>query len=245
MLPTMLLILFTITLISLFFSRYAAKTIVQPINALDMSNPLGNVTYDELAPLLTSMERQRREIVSRMSALSEKQREFTAVAENMREGLILLDTNDRMIAINGSAARTIVTDVEHVLGAHVLMLNRSVALQQALECVAWEGRISLLGCTRVSDVPIDFYRYVHRRGVTLVGAHNSTRPSMESSPGRRTEADDYRIFLKLVAAGRMQVRPIISDVVSPEKAPEVYARLADDPNAPLGVVFDWSQIRHT
>ena len=139
MLPTMLLILFTITLISLFFSRYAAKTIVQPINALDMSNPLGNVTYDELAPLLTSMERQRREIVSRMSALSEKQREFTAVAENMREGLILLDTNDRMIAINGSAARTFGTDVEHVLGAHILMLNRSVALQQALEQAKKEG----------------------------------------------------------------------------------------------------------
>ena len=139
MLPTMLLVLFTITLISLFFSRYAAKTIVQPINALDMSNPLGNVTYDELAPLLTSMERQRREIASRMTALSEKQREFTAVAENMREGLILLDTQDRMIAINGSAARTFGTDAQHVLGAHVLMLNRSVALQQALEQAKKDG----------------------------------------------------------------------------------------------------------
>ncbi len=116
------------------------------------------------------------------------------------------------------------------------------ALQQVLECVAWEGRISLLGCTRISDVPIDFYRYVHRRGVSLIGAHNSTRPELESSPWRRTEADDYRTFLKLVAAGRMQVRPMISEVVSPEKAPEVYGRLADDPNAPLGIVFDWNQI---
>ena len=135
----MLLILLTITLISVFFSRYAARTIVQPINALDMSNPLGNATYDELAPLLTSMERQRREIASRMTALSEKQREFTAVAENMREGLILLDTHDRMIAINGSAARTFGTDAQHVLGAHVLMLNRSVALQQALEQAKKDG----------------------------------------------------------------------------------------------------------
>ncbi len=139
LLPTMLLVLFTITLISLFFSRYAAKTIVQPINALDMSNPLGNATYDELAPLLTSMERQRREIASRMTALSEKQREFTAVAENMREGLILLDTHDRMIAINGSAAKTFGVDPRAILGAHVLMLNRSVALQQALEQAKQEG----------------------------------------------------------------------------------------------------------
>ncbi|MEN6563805.1 MAG: PAS domain-containing protein [Christensenella sp.] len=139
MLPTMLLVLLTIALVSLFFSRYAAKTIIRPINALDMSNPLGNVTYDELAPLLTSMERQRREIASRMAALSEKQREFTAVAENMREGLILLDTHDRMIAINASAARTFGSDAQTVLGAHILMLNRSVALQQALEQAKTEG----------------------------------------------------------------------------------------------------------
>lgn len=133
LLPTMLLVLLAIALVSVFFSRYAAKTIIQPINALDMSNPLGNVSYDELAPLLTSMERQRREIASRMAALSEKQREFTAVAENMREGLILLDIHDRMMAINGSAARTFGVEVKNVLGAHILMLNRSVALQQALE----------------------------------------------------------------------------------------------------------------
>ena len=139
LLTPLLLVLFAIMLISLFFSRYAAKTIVQPINALDMSNPLGNATYDELAPLLTSMERQRREIASRMAALSEKQREFTAVAENMREGLILLDTHDRMIAINGSAAKTFGAEVKAVLGAHVLMLNRSVALQQALEQAKKEG----------------------------------------------------------------------------------------------------------
>jgi len=133
LMPTMLLVLLAIIVISALFARYAAKTIVQPINALDLENPLGNVAYDELAPLLTSMEHQRREIISRMAALSEKQREFTAVTENMREGFILLDSSDRMLAINGSAAQTFGAEPGQVIGAHVLMLNRSVALQQALE----------------------------------------------------------------------------------------------------------------
>ena len=133
MIPTMLGIFLAIAVISALFARYAAKTIVQPINALDLENPLGNVAYDELAPLLTSMEHQRREIISRMSALSEKQREFTAVTENMREGFILLDSSDRMLAINGSAAQIFGAEPAHVVGSHVLMLNRSVALQQALE----------------------------------------------------------------------------------------------------------------
>ena len=133
LLPTMFGVLIAIAVISGFFARYAAKTIVQPINALDLDNPLGNATYDELAPLLTGMERQRREIISRMAALSEKQREFTAVTENMREGFILLDSGDRMLAINGSAAQTFGAEPAHVIGSHVLMLNRSVGLQQALE----------------------------------------------------------------------------------------------------------------
>ncbi|MDD4310957.1 MAG: ATP-binding protein [Eubacteriales bacterium] len=133
MVPTMLLVLLAIIVISAFFARYAAKTIVQPINALNLEDPLGNVTYDELAPLLTNMEHQRREIISRMAALSEKQREFTAVTENMREGFILLDSGERMLAINGSAAHIFGVESKSVVGSHVLMLSRSVALQQALE----------------------------------------------------------------------------------------------------------------
>ena len=146
LMPTMLLVLLAIVVISAFFARFAAKTIVQPINSLNLEDPLSNSTYDELAPLLTNMERQRREIVNRMSALSEKQREFAAVTENMREGFILLDTSERMLAINGSAAHIFGVESKNVLGSHVLMLNRSFALQQALEQskVGGSGQSTLL-----------------------------------------------------------------------------------------------------
>ncbi len=127
--------------------------------------------------------------------------------------------------------------------AVVEVTGSAAALQQALEYIAWEGRISLLGCTRISDVPIDFYKYVHRRGVALLGAHTYARPKLDSAPGRWTERDDYRTFVKLLAAERMQVRSLISEVVSPAAADSVYARLAQESNPPLGVVFDWSRIR--
>lgn len=127
--------------------------------------------------------------------------------------------------------------------AVVEVTGSSIALQQALEYIAWEGRISLLGCTRISDVPIDFYKYVHRRGITLVGAHTFTRSKQESAPAHWTEKDDYRTFLKLVAAKKLQTRPLISEVVSPEKAEFIYGRLATDKNPPLGIVFDWNKIK--
>ncbi len=131
--PPLFGVIVIILILSFVFARYAARTIVSPINALDLANPLGNAAYDELAPLLTKMEKQRREIANRMAALSEKQREFTAVTENMREGLILLDSEDRILTINGSAARIFGADGKTITGSHVLMLNRSVALQQAME----------------------------------------------------------------------------------------------------------------
>lgn len=127
--------------------------------------------------------------------------------------------------------------------AVVEVTGLTAALQQALEYIAWEGRISLLGCTRISDVPIDFYKYVHKRGISLIGAHTFTRSKLESAPGRWTEHDDYRTFLKLVAAKKLQTRPLISEIVSPENAPAVYSRLAECKNPALGIVFDWKQTR--
>lgn len=169
-LPVMLLVLLLVLIVSVFFSRYAAKTIVSPINSLDLANPLGNVTYDELAPLLTKMERQRREIAARMIALSEKQREFTAVTENMREGLILLDADDRVLTINSSASTTFGADREAVTGVHYLMLNRSYALQQALEAAkeSGAGESTLVKGSNIYQVLASAVRDGEKRAGTVV-----------------------------------------------------------------------------
>ncbi|MFP4250329.1 MAG: zinc-dependent alcohol dehydrogenase [Armatimonadota bacterium] len=127
--------------------------------------------------------------------------------------------------------------------AIVEVTGAAEALQDALTYVARQGRISLLGCTRVSDAPIDFYQYVHKPGVSLIGAHTFVRPEVDSYPGYWTARDDHRALLALIAAGRLKVRPIISEIVSPESAPAVYTRLAEEKHPPLGVVFDWSRIQ--
>jgi len=124
----------------------------------------------------------------------------------------------------------------------VEVTGKSIALQQALECVAEMGRISLLGCTRISETPIDYYQYVHRRGVSLIGAHTFSRAKVESRPGAWTERDDYATFFKLVAAGKLKVRPIVSEIVPPALVPEMYTRLIEEENPPVGVVIDWQQL---
>ena len=117
------------------------------------------------------------------------------------------------------------------------------ALQQALEYVAYEGRIALLGCTRISDEYIDYYKYVHRRGIHLIGCHTQTRPKLESRPGAWTASDDCRTYLKLLKAGRLCAAPLIGKTVSPEEAESLYAELATSKNPPLGVLLDWNMVK--
>ena len=127
--------------------------------------------------------------------------------------------------------------------ATVEVTGVSAAMKQALECASWMGRISLLGCTRVSDCAVDYYQQVHRPGVKLIGAHNLVRPKVESYPHHWTHQDDCKAILDMIAAGRIQVAPIVSRVVSPEDCTEIYNQLCDDPTFPMGTVFDWREIK--
>ncbi len=128
-------------------------------------------------------------------------------------------------------------------GAHIAIEVTGVgkALDQALDCMRDFGRVALLGCTRNSDFSIDYYKKVHCPGISLIGAHTNARPTRESSAGMWTTSDDKKALIRLLQCGRMQVKDLISEVHSPVDAPDVFARLASDPDFPIGVLFDWSR----
>ena len=125
------------------------------------------------------------------------------------------------------------------VNACVEVTGVSAAMKQALECASWMGRISLLGCTRISDCAIDYYTQVHRPGIKLIGAHNFVRPKVESYPHHCTHHDDCRAILNMISTNRIDVKSIVSRVVKPEMAPEIYTELCDNKDFPLGTVFDW------
>ena len=126
------------------------------------------------------------------------------------------------------------------VNACVEVTGIALALKQALACMALRGRIALLGCTRIPDGTIDYYHEIHRPGITLIGAHNFfPRRKLESAPHNWTHQDDCRAILKLLSAGRIQMRPILSRIVRPEEAPRIYRELCEDPAFPIGTVFDW------
>ena len=120
--------------------------------------------------------------------------------------------------------------------------GQGAGLNEALDCMAKFGRISLLGCTRNSDFTVDYYRKVHGPGITIIGAHTRARPEYESYPGFFTTADDMKTVLKLCAMGRLDLKSLIEETHSPFECDEVYTRLVKDKNFPTVVQFDWSEV---
>ena len=128
------------------------------------------------------------------------------------------------------------------VNAVVEVTGIAAALKQALQYTAKQGRITLLGCTRVPDQTIDFYREVHLPGITLIGAHTSNRPYLDSRPGQWSEHDDYRTLMRFLANRKVKITPLISRIALPEEAPEVYQSLLAAKNPPPGILFDWRNL---
>lgn len=114
-------------------------------------------------------------------------------------------------------------------------------LDGILDCMARFGRVALLGCTRNKNFTIDYYRKVHGPGITLIGAHTLARPKFESHDGWWTQRDDAEAVIKLIDMGRICLSCAVDEVHSPNEAPSVYTRLANEPSFPI-VQFDWRNI---
>ena len=123
------------------------RGIIAPLLTLDLEHPKENDVYEELSPLLLRMDRQREEIGRQIETLDKKQQEFTAITENMREGLAVLDGNLQVLSLNRSAAALFGVSADEVRGRYFLTLNRSEPLARALTRAAAEGKVGSAGLT--------------------------------------------------------------------------------------------------
>lgn len=111
-------------------------------------------------------------------------------------------------------------------------------LDMGLDCMANFGRVALLGCTRNSDFSIDYYRKVHSKGVSLIGAHTMARPKNDSFAGWWSEREDALALLKLIKLGRLDLSSFIAETHSPSECTEIFTRLANERSFPV-VQFNW------
>ena len=144
MLQPLLLLVIAVLILSGVLAGRLAKRITEPLNRLDLENPLENDTYEELAPLLRRMEHQRRQIDRQMDELKQRAEEFQQITGSMNEGLVLLDENGAILSINPAAQRLLGTD-NACVGQDILTVDRDVSLSDGLRTAAQEGHSEFRG----------------------------------------------------------------------------------------------------
>ena len=132
MLPAICAIVLISIVVALVLSHKMAKSIVKPLNELDLENPAENETYEELTPILTKINKQHKQITRQMRELKQKSDEFEQITASMNEGLVLLDKKGVVLSINAAAKKLFSAD-ETAVGRDFLTLDRSTDMSRAIE----------------------------------------------------------------------------------------------------------------
>ena len=138
------LLVFVLALIlSSFLARRISNRIVEPLNHLDLDHPLDNTAaYAELSPLLRRIHEQRVENAAQLRALKQKTDEFNQTIGSMKEGLVLLDENERVLSIN-AAAKDVFAVNDDCMGRDFLTIDRDPDMTHALGKARADGHAEI------------------------------------------------------------------------------------------------------
>ncbi|MBO5425237.1 MAG: PAS domain S-box protein [Lachnospiraceae bacterium] len=101
-----------------------AKQIMAPLDNIDFEHPEDAKVYDEMAPFISKIIRQNKQIKANMDVLQSQQQEFRLITENMQEGFIVIDKTAHILSYNTSALKLFGVNME-VENKSVLVLNRT------------------------------------------------------------------------------------------------------------------------
>ena len=138
MLRPIAIVLVIAIVLSAWLAHRMAKTIVAPLNNLNLDNPMENEAYEELSPLLHRIHAQHLEIKSQLRTLQHKQNEFEQITGNMKEALVLLDSSGRILSIN-PAARMLFGAGITCIGEDFLVIDRKQNMRLALQTAREQG----------------------------------------------------------------------------------------------------------
>ena len=136
----MLAVLAAALILSAILAKHISRRVVAPLNELDLEHPLddSNAAYEELAPVLGRINRQRSQINSQLRELRRRTDEFAQVTGSMREGLVLLNEQGYILSMN-PAARNIFAVEGDCAGTDFLTVDRSCDMSAAVRSAMESG----------------------------------------------------------------------------------------------------------
>lgn len=140
MLPIMGGIVIVVAILASIVARRVTFNLIKPLDQVNLDEPLDNEAYDELAPFLTRIAKQKRQLSKNLKKLRGKQEELTIITNNMNEGLVLLNGQQNVLFINESAAKIFGFSAKEVVGRNILTVDRAQEVQDLLQKVSQAGK---------------------------------------------------------------------------------------------------------
>ena len=169
---------------------------------------------------------------------------LTTIAIDMNEGRLkrASQLGADHTAIVGQAIETIreADDLAEGIPVVIEATGNPAALETACQIASFGGRIALLGSSRGATESFDFYKNVHKRGLTLIGAHISATYRSASVPGWWTQYEEQRTALRLLEHGRVEVEPLLTHSFKSSDSQAAYDLLALWNLDTLGIIIDWT-----
>lgn len=140
-----IIIIFVVAVaVAIFIARKMAKSIVEPLNELDLENPIENETYEELSPMLRKLSSQHKKIDNQVKKLREKSDEIEQIVSAMKEGLVLLDNNGTVLSMN-TASQSIFSVGNDKTGCNFLTVDRTPQMSNAVNLALKDGHSEFVG----------------------------------------------------------------------------------------------------
>ncbi|CCW40912.1 sensor histidine kinase [Streptococcus agalactiae] len=132
MMSPLAIIILLVIILSVLIARYIAKKVSEPLNNIDLDHPLSNDSYEEITPLLRRLNSHQAKIQHQKLLLQKRQKEFDTIISKIKEGMILLDDQARIVSINAEALKLFqINDDWH--GRFMMEVSRDLTLKDLID----------------------------------------------------------------------------------------------------------------
>lgn len=135
------IILFLVLVIAGIIASKLASSIVRPVIDIDLSHPEKLEQYKEFEPVSKRLKEQNNLIHKKIEELSLRQTEFSAITDNMSEGMLVIGNGAEILSYNKSAEEML--GLSDKMPKNIVSVNTVPGLQSAV-ADALSGKKSLV-----------------------------------------------------------------------------------------------------
>ena len=177
---------------------------------------------------LLQLQNNRKVIIADISANRLKLAKSCGIERTINSGMEdLSEAINSLLSGEGIDIAVEATGVPQLVSQSLLLINSL-------------GSVYLLGSSR-GNVEVNAYKHIHRKGASLIGAHESVVGLIENDSSSKPVRQKCSEMIDLLNEGKLITEGMITHRIQPEQAEEYYNKLITNSDDYLGVIINWSK----